>query len=206
MIESIKNIVLICMLVLCISAASCAVNLVQPYDADLYNNTESFYKKASGVIVKGINVSPKLPSDIRAVSDDSNEQHPGHYNQFKEDYDALMIDCNSLILRSLSNYGKIDKLGKDLQAKIENAITNSCPSSCDTLHSTFTDVSLTTRNYIDLKCLIGRWSEEHQGKGEDGDITYGKKILKKSNWEGRSQTLFKSILAIQAAEASKKED
>lgn len=205
--KSIKNVVgLFCVLVLCISVASCTVKLVQPYDADLYANTESFYKKVSAMIAKGANVSPKLPNDIRAIPEDSKEQHPGHYNQFKEDYDALLVDCNSLILRSLSNSGKIDKIGRDLQAKIESTITNSCPSSCDTLQSTFSDVSLTTRNYIDLKCLIGRWSEEHQGNGENGDITYGKQILKKSNWEGRSQALFNCILAIQTAEASKKED
>lgn len=191
-------------LLLCIFLPACSVTLVQPYDADLYANTEAFYKKASAVISKGIDASPKLPGAIRAISEDSKEKHSGHYNQFKKDYDALMIDCNSLILRSLSNSDEINSLGKKLQSKIEEAITSNVPVSCDSLQSSFPEVSLTTRNYIDLKCLIGRWASEHEGNIEP-DPTYGKQILKKSNWEGRSRTLFASILAIQKAEASKKQ-
>ena len=203
--NSLNPVKLFCVLLFFILAAGCTVNLVQPYDADLYSNTEEFYKKASAMIGKGVNVSPKLPRDIRAIPDGSKEQHPGHYNQFKNDYDALLVDCNSLILRSLSNSGQIDALGRDIQSKIEEAITSNFPTSCDSLQNTFSGVSLTTRNYIDLKCLIGRWATEHEGKREDNDITYGKQVLKKSNWEGRSKTLFDSILAIQKAEASKKE-
>ncbi len=191
-------------LVFLTSIVGCTVNLVQPYDADLYANTEAFFKKASAIITKGMNASPKIPDDIRAIPEKSEKQHPGHYNQFKNDYDALLIDSNSLILRSLSNYGQIDALGMEIQSKIEEVITSNFPNYCDSLQDNFSNVSLTTRNYIDLKCLIGRWSEVHQGKGKSGDITYGKQVLKRSNWEGRTKTLFNAILAIQRAEASKK--
>lgn len=196
---------LYCVLLFFISIVGCTVNLVQPYDADLYANTEAFYKKASAMIAKGMNVSPKMPADIRAIPEGSEEQHPGHYKQFKDDYSALLVDSNSLILRSLSNSGQIDAFGRDIQAKIEEAITSNFATSCDSLQEKFSRVSLTTRNYIDLKCLIGRWIIEHEGKGEGDDITYGKQVLKKSNWEGRAKTLFEGILAIQKAEASKKE-
>jgi hypothetical protein len=196
---------LCCVLILFASLIGCAVNLVQPYDADLYANTEAFYKKASAMIAKGMNASPKTSDEIKAIKKGSEEKHPGHFNQFKDDYDALLIDSNSLILRSLSNSGQINALGMQIQAKIEEAITSNIPGSCDSMQDDFPGVSLTTRNYIDLKCLIGSWSEVHQGRGPSGDITFGKMILKKSIWEGRAKTLFDGILAIQKAEASKKE-
>lgn len=202
-----KNyLMLFCLVLLSTALSGCiTVHLVQPYDADLYSNTEAFYKKASATIAKGINVSPKLPKDVKAIPEESKEQHPGHYNQFKNDYDILIVDSNSLILRSLSNSGQIDEIGRNIQTKIEEAIVSTFPASCDSLHETFSSVSLTTRNYIDLKCLIGRWSIDHQGNGAE-DITYGKQVLKKANWEARDKTLFESILAIQKAEASKKEE
>lgn len=187
--------------------AGCAtVKLVQPYDADLYNNTEAFYKKASDMINRGVSVSPKKPDDVRAINDDEKEQHPGHYKQFSTDYDALLIDSNALILRAMANSSQIDSIGQELQAKIETVITEKFPSECDSLQESFPNVSLTTRNYIDLKCIIGSWDKSHQGLDPNRDITYGKQILKQSNWEGRSKTLFEGILAIQQAEASKKEE
>jgi len=179
------------------------VQLVQPYDADLYNNTENFYKKASAVIARGISVSPKMSDEVRAITDEEKEEHPAHYKQFKADYDAMLIDTNALILRSLANSNQVDKMGKKIQSKIENVITTNLPSECDSLQEQFADASLTTRNYIDLKCIIGRWDDIHQGGGTLGDVTYGKHILKRSNWEGRAKTLFDGILAIQKAEASK---
>jgi len=184
----------------------CPVHLVQPYDADLYSNTENFYKKASSVIAKGMSVSPKTNKEIVSISSAAAEQHPGNYKKFKDDYDALLVDSNALILRSLANSNQIGKIGQDLQAKIEAVIEKSLPNECDSLQDSFANVSLTTRNYIDLKCIIGKWADEHQGKGPKGDLTYGKHILKESNWEGRNKTLFNGILAIQKAESSKKDN
>jgi len=186
--------------------SSCNVTLVQPYDAELYKNTENFYKKASTVIARGMSVSPKTSNEVRSISDATKEQHPGHYKQFKRDYDALLVENNALILRSLANSDQIDKMGKKLQAKIEAAIEKKLPGDCDSLQSSFVGVSLTTRNFIDLKCVIGRWNDVHQGKGSNNDSTYGKQILKQANWEGRSKTLFDAILAIQKAEATKKDE
>jgi hypothetical protein len=203
--DELKSIRIFFILFFIFSLIGCTINLVQPYDADLYANTESFYEKASAMVAKGITLSPKFSDDIRDIPAGTEEQHPAHYNQFKGDYDALLIDCNSLILRSLSNSGEIDKIGREIQKKIEMAIVSTLPNSCDSLQESFPNVSLTTRNYIDLKCLIGRWSEVHQGKNGSDDITFGKQVLKKSNWEAREKTLFEAILAIQTAEASKKE-
>jgi len=187
----------------CLSACT-TVNLVQPYDADLFNNTEAFYKNASTVIAKGISVSPKTSEELLAINDDEKEQHPGHYRQFYVDYNNLLIESNALILRSLSNSQQVDITGQAMQEKIEAVISESFPTECDTLQESFASVSLTTRNYIDLKCLIGRWSEAHQGRSPSGDITRGKQVLKKATWEGREKSLFDGILAIQTAEASKK--
>lgn len=183
-------------------AGCTTVTLVQPYDADLYSNTESFYKKTSKMIAKGISVSPKTNSDRKAIKDNNVEEHPGHYNQFKDKYDSLLIDANSLILRALANSGSIDSNAQEMHTKIESAITNSIPNECDDLQNEFSSVSLTVRNYIDMKCLIGKWGQQHNSKDSTGD----KLILKKANWEARSKTLFQGILAIQKSEASKKDD
>jgi len=188
---------------LCLPACT-TVNLVQPYDADLFNNTEAFYKNASAVIAKGISVSPGTSEELLAINDDEKEQHPGHYRQFVADYNNLLIESNALILRSLSNSQQLDVTGQAIQEKIEAVISESFPTECDTLQESFASVSLTTRNYIDLKCLIGRWSEAHQGRAPSGDITRGKQVLKQATWEGREKSLFDGILAIQTAEASKK--
>lgn len=178
------------------------VTLVQPYDADLYSNTESFYKKSSEVIAKGISVSPKTNGERDGITHSDIEKHPGHYNQFKSDYSSLLIDVNSLILRALANSGDIASKAQEVHTKIENAITKSIPDKCDDLQNEFSEVSLTTRNYIDLKCLIGKWESQHNSKDTSGQ----KLILKKANWEARSKSLFQGILAIQKAEASKKDD
>lgn len=182
------------------------VKLIQPYDADLYKNTESFYKQASLVIARGVSVSPNTPAEVRGIPAGTEASHPGHYSKFKDNYDELLIDSNALILRSLANSGTVGQLGQAIQAKIESAITQTLPSECDDLQGNFPGVSLTTRNYIDLKCLMGRWRVEHQGLSPQGDLTYGKQVLKSGNWEGRHKTLFTAILAIQQAEASKKSD
>jgi len=191
------------LLVCCLSACT-TVNLVQPYDADLYNNTEAFYKNASAMIAKGISVSPKTSEQLLAIADDEKAQHPGHYRQFYVDYNSLLIESNALILRSLANSQQLDNSGQAIQQKIEAVISESLPTECDSLQQSFPSVSLTTRNYIDLKCLVGRWSEAHQGHDPNGDITRGKQILKQAAWEGRAKSLFDGILAIQTAEASKK--
>ncbi len=191
------------LLVILVFSSGCTTTLVQPYDKDLYNNTEAFYKKTSSVINRGMKVSPKTSTEVKAIPDKQKEVHPAHFKQFEADYKELVVDANSLILRSLANSGKLDDIGQNVQLKIELAITKVLPDTCDTLQSSFPGVSLTTRNYIDLKCLIGKWSITHQGLGEQGDSTYGKQILKSSNWEARMGTLFQGILAIQKAEAFK---
>lgn len=188
-----------CLLIIFLSGCI-PVTLVQPYDADLYSNTEAFYKKASDLIAKGVSVSPVSNEERDAITPQEAEHHPGHYKQFKAGYESLLVDANALILRALANSGSIDSKALEIHIKIENAITNSIPNGCDDLQNQFSGVSLTVRNYIDLKCLIGSWEKQHNSK----DLTGGKLILKKANWEARSKSLFEGILAVQKAEAAKK--
>ena len=177
------------------------VNLVQPYDSDLYSNTESFYKKASALIADGVSVSPVSNKERDLISSQEKEKHPGHYKQFKVKYDSLLIDANALILRALASSGRIDLKAQQIHTKIENAITKSSPGNCDDLQKQYSNVSLTVRNFLDLKCMIGNWEKQHNST----KFTGGKLILKKANWEARSKTLFDGIIAIQKAEASKKD-
>lgn len=179
----------------------CTVTLVQPYDAELYKNTEAFYKKAATMILKGENSSPTA-QQLANITPKAASDNPGHFSKFKTDYDELLVDSNALILRSLANSGKVDDIGKQAQAKIEDLIRGNISTACETAQQDFPSVDLTTRNYIDLKCLVTKWKNEHQGVGGT-DASDGKQILKKANWEGRERTLFDSILAIQSAEAFK---
>lgn len=178
------------------------VTLVQPYDAVLYNNTELFYKKASELIARGVADSPRTNDERKKMSKDTGDQSAGHYNAFKDQYGALVIDVNLLILRALANSSKIDAKAQGIHIKLEEYISKGMSEECKELHKGFIDVSLTVRNYIDLKCLIEKWDREHQSD----EITRSTMILKKANWEGRSKNLFGAILAIQNAEASKKTD
>ncbi|MGH8380815.1 hypothetical protein [Pseudomonas sp.] len=178
----------------------CTVTLVQPYDAELYKNTEAFYKKASTMILKGQSSSPTTPQQLAGIPPKTASDNPGHFSKFQNDYDELLVDSNALILRSLANSGSVDEIGKQTQAKIEGVIKGNVTSECDTAQQDFPSVDLTTRNYIDLKCLVAKWKKEHQGPA---GASSSKQILKKANWEGREKTLFDSILAIQSAEAFK---
>lgn len=186
---------------LSLTLIGCTVTLVQPYDAELYKNTETFYKKSEEMILRGENSSPTAQQlaniPLKAASD-----NPGHFSKFQADYDELIVESNSLILRSLANFGKVDEIGKQAQSKIEDVIRGQNTTACETVHKDFPSVDLTTRNYIDLKCIVTKWKNEHQGVGGIG-APDGKQILKKANWEGRERILFQAILAIQSAEASK---
>lgn len=173
----------------------CTLTLVQPYDAQLYENTEQFYTHAATLLLEGEYSSPANTRQLAALSPQQANEHPGHYSHFQPQYDKLLVESNTLILRSLVNTGTVSEPGKRLQANVERFLQRNFSAQCDTLQKDFPDADLTTRNYIDLKCLVAKWQDEHHQAD--------KKILYKANWQGRSRTLFYGILALQSAEASK---
>jgi hypothetical protein len=177
---------------------ACTLTLVQPYDEKLFNDTETFYKKAATVIEEGKSVSPTTDDQRAAIAKPA--EHPAHISAFESKYDELIVDSEALILRATAESEKIDAAGQAIQAEIDDLIEASLPSKCPEVQAEVGKVSLTAKNFVDLKCLILKWRAEHGDK----ELTKGTSILKKANWEGRKVVLFNTIMAIQKAEAFKK--
>ena len=186
-------IVIMASLFLVLSLSACSVKLVQPFDEKLINDTEAFYKKGAEMIMEGQAASPKTDKDRDSISDP--DQNPAYFSKFEPKYDALIVDSEALMLRSMSGSREIDSAGQAIQEKIEELIKAAVPTNCPGLQSEFGKLSLTAQNFVDLKCLILRWKKQHRERG----------ILKKANWEGRKITLFNIVFAIHKAECFKKE-
>lgn len=180
---------------LLLSLSACSIKLVQPFDEKLLNDTDAFYKKGAVMIIEGQNFSPKTDQDRQSIADAVFQQNLAHFSKFESKYDGLIVDSESLILRAMSRSQEIGTAGQSIQKKIEELIGASVPTNCPDLQSEFGKVSLTAQNYVDLKCLILNWKEQHRKSG----------ILKKANWEGRKLTLFNIVFAIEKAESFKKE-
>ena len=177
---------------------ACTLTLVQPYDETLFNDTEAFYKKAAAMIEEGRIVSPTTDDQRAAIAKPA--EHPAHISAFESKYDALIVDSEALILRAIAGSQEIDAAGQAIQRKIDEIIEASLPSKCPELEEEVGKVSLTAKNFVDLKCLILKWRADHGDK----ELTKGTSILKKANWEARKVVLFNTIMAIQKAEAFKK--
>ncbi|OGR28899.1 MAG: hypothetical protein A2X83_08360 [Desulfuromonadales bacterium GWD2_54_10] len=191
------NVALIAVGMLSLALMGCTIKVVSPYDDKLFNDTEVFFKKANTMIEEGKSVSPLTDEERSKI--DAPVNHPGHLTVFAPKYDALLLDTDALILRVITNSQAIDAFGGELHMKINDVIDKSIPSACPDLHTELGKVDLTAMNFVDLKCSVLRWKEQHA----DDSITKGKKILKKANWEGRKIALFDTILAIQKAEGFK---
>jgi hypothetical protein len=178
----------------------CAVTLAQPYDEKLLTDTEAIFKKASSMIDDGIANSPKTDDERAAIP--KPESHPAHASRVEGRYASLSTDADALILRALSKSEEVDRIGQKLQDQINDLVEKSLPSQCDDIEKELglATTSLTTKNYIDLKCLIVRWKAQHS----DPKLTKNTGILKSTNWELRRSTIFSATLAIQKAETSKK--
>jgi hypothetical protein len=174
------------------------IKMVQPYDAKLFNDTETFFKKADAMIELGKSVSPRDDSERALIL--KPDQHPGHISAFESKYNQLLLDSDALILRAIANSQVVDYLGSQIQKKVNEVIDQSLPSSCENLEADAARTSLTAMNFVDLKCIVIKWKDQHN----DQKLTKGKSILKKGNWEGRKITLFDAVLAIQKAEGFKK--
>ena len=178
--------------------SGCAVRVVQPYDDKLFNDTETFFKNADAMIESGKSVSPRDDKERSSIA--KPDQHPGHVSAFESKYNQLLVDSDALILRAIANGQVVDYLGSKIQKKVNAAIDDSLPSSCEDLAKDEAKASLTAMNFVDLKCLVIGWKNQHA----DQKLTQGTGILKRGNWEGRKITLFDAILAIQKAEGFKK--
>lgn len=181
----------------CVLLSGCSTVLVSPYDEKLVADTEAFYKKSAAMLMKGRSLSPFDDEERRTIADAS--QHPAHFSNFESEYDALITDAEALILRSMASSGQIDSVGRSLQKSTSDLIETTIPTSCKELSTQFEDISLTAQNYVDLKCIVLGWRDQHS----NGDATDDTLILKKANWEGRKIVVFNAILAIQRAEAFK---
>ena len=197
-INSILRIPIITMFFVFISG--CTTILVSPYDEKLVSDTEAFYKKAAEVIEEGRIASPLNDQERENIENPS--MHGGHFSQFEGKYNSLIIDAEALILRSMASDNKIDSAGQDLQAEISELINTTIPSNCKELSNQFANASLTTKNYVDLKCIILEWKDQHA----DMQLTDNTKILKKANWEGRKMLVFNVVLAIQKTEGFKRQE
>lgn len=175
--------------------SGCAIKLLQPHDAQLYQSTEQFYKQAATLLLKGERSSPANLPQLDVTPTEQARQHPGHYSHFQADYDSLLIESNALILRSLANSGQISGTGKQIHAQAERLLSRKLSSECDKRQRDFPDADLATRNYIDLQCLVSKWQNDHARSRAQ--------ILSALTWQTRQQTLFNGILAIQSAETSK---
>ena len=179
--------------------SGCTTVLVSPYDEKLVTDTEAFYKKAAEMIEKGRSVSPLTDAERKKIRNPS--AHEGYYTKFEGKYNDLIIDTEALILRAMASDNKISATGQALQSKISEIIENTIPSKCSELSAEFSSTSLTAKNYVDLKCIVLKWKEQHA----DDKLTDNTKILKKANWEGRKLIVFNAVLAIQKAEGFKKQ-
>jgi hypothetical protein len=191
---------------LLLHAAGCATTLVQPYDEKLLTDTEALFKRTSAMIDDGIAKSPRTDEEratLRgATGATSLARHPAHAAKFESRYNKLATDADALILRALAHGDGASPRGDALQAKIEKLVVDRLPSACPEADAEFAAMSssLTVRNYVDLKCILVKWREQHS----DPALTDSTGILKRSNWELRRSTLFAAVLVIQRAEMSKK--
>ncbi|MBI5925630.1 MAG: hypothetical protein HY836_08505 [Aquabacterium sp.] len=184
-----------------LNLGGCTTTLVQPYDEVLLNDTQSLFKKASAMVNDGIAKSPRTDHD-RAAFKDKPTTHPAHVAQFEARYAELGSDSDALILRALSRSQQVSATGQSLESKVEELIEKHIPNACPDVDAELGTLStgLTVRNYLDLKCLLLKWHEQHA----DLDVTESTGILKRSNWELRRATLFAAVLAIEKAELAKK--
>ncbi len=173
--------------------SGCGAVMVQSYDSGLVDRTEAIYRKGAEMILQGWAVSPRTDAQRAAMMQAADS--PASFSKFQPLYDELILDSEILILRAMSGSMDIGAAGEKIQARVEELIEADVPSICPDLQAQFSDISLTARNFVDLKCLFLRWKEQHRERG----------ILKKANWEGRKIALFDIIYAIDRAESFKKD-
>ena len=185
----IKHALLACLL---LSLSACqTTTLVQPYDDVLVSETQDFYKQAATLLEKGREKSPQS----RPMQEDAD--NPGHVSHYQAGYNQLTIEANGLIIRAMVNAANVGKLGKKAQQVISQVIEERIPSVCDgdsaQLGEDFT--SLTVQNFVDLKCVVSNWQNQHSNAPA--------KTLTSADWNRRHGALLAIVIAIQQAESAK---
>ncbi|WP_394202990.1 hypothetical protein [Shewanella waksmanii] len=173
--------------------SACKLTLVQPYDEKLLSGTEAFYKSTALAIEQAREKSPKTR---KLEPGQSAEQNSGYIGHYQSTYAKMRVDANALILRAMVNSGEVDSWAKTTQAKIDELITSAIPSNCASGKSNINDITLTVSNYLDLKCLVSYWQQQHEEAPN--------KILTSVNWESRQKSLMDMIIALQKTESFKK--
>jgi hypothetical protein len=187
----------LCAISLCLMSG-CTTTLVQPYDDKLFDDTEAVYRKISAVVLEGLLVSPLRDDERQRIA--SPEKHPGHYLKFEDKYEDLIIETDLLIIRAAANYQAVDAAGVAAQERLGGLIEEKIKTQCPEMQDKFKSVGLTAGNYLDLQCVILSWRTQHRNP----EVTQGTGILKRANWEARSNGVFDIVLAIQKSESFKK--
>lgn len=191
---SLKNITTSLTIILILYLTGCTTTLTSPYSDKLAVDTEQFYKNAALVLEDGRVASPMTDRERSEIKNPEN--HTGNYSKFEQQYNRLIIDSESLILLAVVNDDKIDVAGQYIQSELNNIVSETVPAKkCEEIKNTINikDATLAVNNYIDLKCLVVGWKEQHA----DPRFTQNTLILKKSNWEARKKQLFNTVLMLQ---------
>ncbi|ENO7812560.1 hypothetical protein ACB524_004401 [Salmonella enterica] len=187
-------------IILTLYLTGCTTTLTSPYSDKLAVDTEQFYKNSATVLEEGRTASPK--TDFERAKITHPENNAGSYSKFESQYNRLIIDSKSLILLALANDEKIGLAGQRLQSKLNDIVSESLPAKkCDEIKNDIdaNSTTLLVGNYIDLKCILTGWKEQHA----DPQFTQNTLILKKSNWEARKKQLFNIVLILQKSAHTK---
>lgn len=184
-------------LLVVLSLLGCSTTLVAPFDQKLIDGTDALYKRAAGMIDRGMLASPRTDRQRSAIAGPAS--HPGHFSRYRADYDALLVGADALILGAVSQDWLIDARGEALQRRVLDRLGQAQPSLCPDLQAEIDPPGLTSQRVVDLKCLLLTWRQKH----DDREFTMGTRILKRANWEGRKRALFNAVLVIQQVEKAK---
>ncbi|WP_420549466.1 hypothetical protein [Curvivirga sp.] len=149
------------------------VTWVSPYDQKLVDGLEEFHKDAATFVVKMENDGSKKDS----------------FQEFKPEYDKLMVKLDTLLVRATANSSHIDDHGMDIQELINEALADATGGD----PNQFKDVSLSAAQIIDLRNLIVKWREDHKLQDRSTGV-----------WKVRRAALGRAIVAVMTFELSKK--
>ena len=169
----------------------CSEKQVTPYNEKLATSTEEFYKETVAVINEGRAVSPTTNVMRKKITNP--KVNNAYYSKFEKKYTKLITDSEVIILHAMSNDDVVDMTDTENQSMLgELADINLTLPRCVAIRKEMGKAGFSESNYINLKCLLVSWRDEHANPR----YTENTLILKKANWDGRKKQLFNVILAI----------
>ena len=175
----------------------CSEKLVTPYNEKLATSTEEFYKETVAVINEGRAVSPTTNVMRKKITNPKGNN--AYYSKFEKRYTKLITDSEAIILHAMSDDDELDMVDPENQSMLgELADINLTLPRCVALRNEISKAGFSESNYINLKCLLVSWRDEHANPR----YTDNTLILKKANWDGRKKQLFNVILAIRKSSTS----